>query len=50
MSKRKPGALGETVRTVIYAVLIAFVIRVRAYQPFNSPSGSRKPDGMLKGS
>ncbi len=47
MSKKKPGVLGETVRTVIYAVLIAFVIRVLAYEPFNIPSGSMKPTLLI---
>ncbi|RMD61510.1 MAG: signal peptidase I, partial [Alphaproteobacteria bacterium] len=43
MSKKKSSAFGETVRTVIYAVLIALVIRVFAYEPFNIPSGSMIP-------
>lgn len=43
MSKKKSGVFGETVRTVIYAVLIALVIRVFAYEPFNIPSGSMIP-------
>ncbi len=47
MSKQKPGVLGETVRTVIYAVLIAFIIRVFAYEPFNIPSGSMKPTLLI---
>ena len=47
MPKKKPSALGETVRTVIYAVLIAFVIRVFAYEPFNIPSGSMKPTLLI---
>ncbi|MHA1153912.1 MAG: signal peptidase I [Alphaproteobacteria bacterium] len=43
MSKKKPGLIGETARTVIFAVIIAFFIRVFAYEPFNIPSGSMKP-------
>ncbi len=43
MSQKKPGLLGETLRTVIFAVAIAFFIRVFAYEPFNIPSGSMKP-------
>lgn len=43
MAKKKPSLMGETVRTVIFAVVIAFVIRVFAYEPFNIPSGSMKP-------
>ena len=33
----------ETIRTIIYAVLIAFVVRTFAYEPFNIPSGSMIP-------
>jgi signal peptidase I len=33
----------ETVRTVIYAVLIATVVRTFAYEPFNIPSKSMVP-------
>ncbi|SDG97284.1 signal peptidase I [Roseospirillum parvum] len=42
MSKRSGGA-GETLRTVVYAVLIAIVVRTFAYEPFNIPSGSMVP-------
>ncbi len=37
------GTLWETIRTIIYAVLIALVVRTFAYEPFNIPSGSMKP-------
>ena len=47
MPKKKPSALAETVHTVIYAVLIAFIIRVFAYEPFNIPSGSMKPTLLI---
>ena len=44
MSKRRDrGGLGETIRTVVYAVLIALVIRTFAYEPFNIPSESMLP-------
>lgn len=43
MSKKKPSLMGETARTVIFAVIIAFFIRVFAYEPFNIPSGSMIP-------
>ncbi len=33
----------ETVRTVVYAVLIALVVRTFAIEPFNIPSGSMIP-------
>ena len=41
--KRDRGGLGETIRTVVYAVLIALVIRTFAYEPFNIPSESMLP-------
>jgi len=37
------GGVRETVRTIIYAVLIALVVRTFAYEPFNIPSGSMEP-------
>ncbi len=41
--KRGKGGLGETIRTVVYAVAIALVIRTFAYEPFNIPSESMLP-------
>ncbi len=38
-----PGTAMETIKTVVYAVLIAFFVRTFAYEPFNIPSGSMKP-------
>lgn len=38
-----PGGWWETVKTVVYAVAIALVIRTFAYEPFNIPSGSMVP-------
>ncbi|GLQ07360.1 signal peptidase I [Sneathiella chinensis] len=35
--------LGETIRTVVYAVLIAMVIRTFAFEPFKIPSESMLP-------
>jgi signal peptidase I len=40
---KKDESLGETVRTIIYALLIAGVIRTLAIEPFNIPSGSMTP-------
>ena len=42
-SAAKPGGLFDTVKTVVYAVLIALVIRTVAVEPFNIPSGSMIP-------
>lgn len=43
MARKTSGGIGETIRTVAYAVLIAVVIRTLAYEPFNIPSGSMIP-------
>ncbi len=48
MTARKSGSFSETVRTVIYAVLIAVIVRTFAYEPFNIPSASMYPT-LLKG-
>lgn len=40
---KKSGGIGETVKTIVYAVLIAVVVRTFAYEPFNIPSGSMIP-------
>lgn len=37
------GSIGETVRTVIMAMLVAVVIRTFAFEPFNIPSASMEP-------
>src|ERR1700758_2403389 len=41
--KKSAGGVLETVKTVVYAVLIALVVRTVAYEPFNIPSGSMVP-------
>ncbi|MEX0760698.1 MAG: signal peptidase I, partial [Tistlia sp.] len=41
--EKSGGSFGETVRTVVYAVLIALVLRTFAYEPFSIPSGSMLP-------
>jgi signal peptidase I len=42
--KKKPaGSLVELVKTIVYAVLIAVVVRTVAYEPFNIPSPSMVP-------
>ncbi len=47
MSKKRSSVLGETLRTVFYAVLIALGIRIMAYEPFNIPSGSMIPTLLI---
>jgi signal peptidase I len=42
-SERRSGGLWETIKTLVYAVGIALVVRTFAYEPFNIPSGSMKP-------
>ena len=42
-AQEKTGGWAETVRTVVYAVLIALVVRTFAIEPFNIPSGSMIP-------
>ena len=48
--KTKPadtGGIGETIRVVVEALLIALVIRTFAFQPFNIPSGSLIPTLLI---
>ena len=42
-AKKASGGILETVKTIVYAVLIALVVRTVAYEPFNIPSGSMVP-------
>ncbi len=41
-AKRKEGGVGEFIRLLIHAGIIALVIRTLLFQPFNIPSGSMK--------
>ena len=43
MSTEPSGGWGETIRTVVIAVAVAFGIRSFAFEPFNIPSGSMIP-------
>ncbi|WP_029006812.1 signal peptidase I [Azospirillum halopraeferens] len=45
--KKEAGGFGETLKTVFYAVLIAFGVRTFAYEPFNIPSGSMIPSLLI---
>ena len=44
---RKSGGLLDTVKTVVYAILIAAVVRTVAFEPFNIPSGSMIPTLLI---
>lgn len=46
--RAKQGSLGETVRIIIHALILALIVRTFFYQPFNIPSGSMK-DTLLIG-
>ena len=41
--KKDSGGILDTIKTIVYAVLIALVVRTVAYEPFNIPSGSMVP-------
>ncbi|MGH7037071.1 MAG: signal peptidase I [Stellaceae bacterium] len=43
MRTKKSGGVLDTIKTVIYAVVIALLVRTFAYEPFNIPSGSMIP-------
>ncbi|WP_417516073.1 signal peptidase I [Minwuia sp.] len=43
MASKSKGGILETIKTVVYAVAIAMVIRTFAYEPFNIPSRSMVP-------
>jgi len=40
---KQTGGIGETIKTIVYAVIIALVVRTVAFEPFNIPSGSMIP-------
>lgn len=43
MKTRTSGGVAETVKTLVYAIVIAILIRTFLYEPFNIPSGSMVP-------
>jgi signal peptidase I len=47
ITRRKSSGIGETARTLIYALLIAFGIRTFVVEPFNIPSGSLIPTLLI---
>ncbi|OIQ93134.1 signal peptidase I [mine drainage metagenome] len=42
-SKTSSGGILDTVKTIVYAVVIALFVRTIAFEPFNIPSGSMIP-------
>lgn len=44
---KESGGFAETVKTVFYAVIIAFGVRTFAFEPFNIPSGSMIPTLLI---
>jgi signal peptidase I len=43
MKNKASGGIAETIKTLVYAVVIAVFIRTFFYEPFNIPSGSMIP-------
>ena len=41
------AGLWDTIKTVLYAIVIALGVRTAAYEPFNIPSGSMKPTLLI---
>lgn len=46
-SKDSDGGIRETIKTIVYALLIAGLVRTFAFQPFNIPSGSMIPTLLI---
>jgi signal peptidase I len=47
VAKTKPSGLIDNIKTIVYAILIAVVIRTVAFEPFNIPSGSMIPTFLV---
>jgi signal peptidase I len=45
--KGAEGGLGETIKVIVQALLIALVVRTLLFQPFNIPSGSMIPTLLI---
>jgi signal peptidase I len=45
--RKKTSGIGETIRTIVYAFLIALVVRTVAFEPFNIPSSSMVPTLLI---
>lgn len=46
-TKSQEGGIGETIKVVVQALLIALVVRTLFFQPFNIPSGSLIPTLLI---
>ena len=47
MKNKDKGGILDTIKTVVYAVLIALVVRTLGFEPFNIPSGSMIPNLLI---
>ena len=47
VAKTKSTGLTDNIKTIVYAILIAVVIRTVAFEPFNIPSGSMIPTFLV---
>src|SRR5262249_10738851 len=45
--RKSSGGVVDTIKTIVYAILIALVVRTVAYEPFNIPSGSMVPTLLI---
>ncbi|MBV9860074.1 MAG: signal peptidase I [Alphaproteobacteria bacterium] len=45
--KKSSGGVLDLLKTIVYAILIAMVVRTVAYEPFNIPSGSMIPTLLI---
>ncbi len=43
MARKVTGGIGETLKTIVYAIVIALFIRTFFYEPFSIPSASMVP-------
>ena len=43
MKDKEEGGFLDTIRVIIHALILAFIVRIFLYQPFNIPSGSMIP-------
>src|SRR6202049_2592577 len=47
MKNRASGSVLETIKTFVYAIVIAIIIRTVLYEPFNIPSASMEPTLLI---